>query len=90
MPYRNGKVVGWKVKITGLRPLLTEDNSDTNAVKVGKKFYKILTSSLYNKYFIDFEDLDEFNYVEGLEHFNDVLDRLYNYCDAELIWIDFK
>jgi len=90
MPYRNGQLVNWKVKVRGLRPLLTEDNSDKNAIKVGKKFYKILTSSLYKRYFKEFDDLDEFQDVEGLEHFNDVLNRLYDYCDENLIWIDFK
>ena len=88
MPYRKGKVVNWQVKVKGIRPLLTDDNSDENAKETGKKVYQILTSQRYSRYFRDFEDLDEFLYLEGLDHFNDILDRLYDYCDDNLIWID--
>jgi len=90
MPYRNGKIVGWKVKITGLRPLLTEDDSDINAIKVGKEFYKILNSSLNKKYFKEFDRLEEFNDFYDLEEFNDILNSLWDYCDENLIWVDFK
>ena len=90
MPYRNGKIVGWKVKITGLRPLLTEDDSDINAIKVGKEFYKILNSSLNKKYFKEFDRLEEFNDVYDLEEFNNILNSLWDYCDENLIWVDFK
>ena len=91
MPFRNGKIVNWRVKITGLRPLLTEDNSDTNAIKVGKEFYKILTSSINQKYFKDFERLEEFNEEVGaLEEFNDILSDFWDYCDYNLIWVDSK
>ena len=87
MPIRNGKAVNWKVKITGVKNLLSDDNSDKNAIKVGKNVYKILTSKQYAKYFKEFDDLDEFVYIENLEHFNYTLDLLYNYADDNLIWI---
>ena len=94
MPYRNGQIVRWKTKIKGIRPLLTEDDSDENAQKVGKEIYKIVTSSLYKKYFKIYEDdmlepLDSFLFVEDCEHLNSLLSTLYDYCDANLIWIDF-
>ena len=82
-------MANWRVKVKGIRPLLTEDDSDINAIKVGKDVYKILTSPAYRNYFEDFQDLDELLHLDGLNHFNDVLNRMYDYCDAERIWIDF-
>ena len=90
MPYRNGQVVGWKHKVKGLRELLNTDDTDTNVINVGKKVYKLLNNSLYKKWFVNFNDLDEFLFIDGLEAFNDLLDRLYDYCDENLIWVDFK
>jgi len=95
MPYRNGKIVNWKVKIKGIKELLTDDTSDENAQRVGKEVYKILTSKRYGKYFEDFGMgrnmsfycLDEFDTVDTCEYFNVLLNELYDYCDAKLIWL---
>lgn len=94
MPIRNGKRVNWKVKVKGIRPLITSDTSLKYANYAGKEIYKILTSKRYGKYFEDFEhdaliDLEEFNHVEDCDHLNSLLHDLYDYCDANLIWIDF-
>lgn len=89
MPYRNGKLVNWKLKIKELRPLLTDDNTDKNAIKVGKEFFKILSSVKYRKDFQNFDRLEEFNEVMDLEEFNDILNSFWDYCDENLIWIDF-
>jgi len=89
MPYRNGLLVNWKVKIQGLRELLTDDDSDENAIKVGKEFYKILNSSIYRKYFKNFDRLEEFNEVLDVKEVNDILSDLWDYCDYNLIWVDF-
>jgi hypothetical protein len=70
--------------------LLTADNSDENAIKTGKKVYKILTSTIYKKYFKDFEFLEDFNNCVGLDDFNGTLELFYDYCDENLIWIDFE
>jgi len=82
-------MANWKVKIRGIRELLTDDNSDENAILAGKKVYKILTSKRYEKYFENFVELDNFNYVEGLSHFNELLNDMYDYCDRKRIWIAF-
>lgn len=89
MPYRNGKIVDWKVKVKGIRSLLNSDCSDENAIKTGKEIYKTLTNSIYKKYFENFDILEDFNNVLGLEDFNGMLNEMYDYCDTNLIWIDF-
>ena len=93
MPIRNGKIVKWRAYIKGIRHLLTKDDSNENAKKVGKEIYKILDLSIYKKYFKDFADmigfdLDEFNYVQDVDGLNSLLDDLYDYCDANLLWIE--
>lgn len=97
MPIRNGHIVHWKLKIKGIRSLLSDDDSVENAKRVGKEIYKILTNSLYKEYFEEetYEDeagtmLDEFNFIEDCEHLNSLLSIFYDYCDANLIWIDFE
>lgn len=93
MPVRNGKFINWKVHIEGIRKLLTDDNSEENAKKVGKEIYNILTSQRYLKYFKDYDNetggfLDDFLYIENCEHLNDLLEQFYDYCDYNLIWIN--
>ena len=93
MPIRNGKVVKWKVTIKGIRSLFTKDESDETAKKVGLGIYTILTSDRYINYFKDFERegmLNEFTYVQNTEELNLLLNDLYDYCDANLIWIDLN
>lgn len=93
MPIRNGKIVKWKVRVKGIKKLLTDDTSIKEAQRVGKEIYKILTSDKYKKYFEDFEDtsvyeLIELNDVVDCQDLNNLLDAVYDYCDANLIWID--
>jgi len=77
----------WKVKIKGLRELLSSDNSDENAIKVGKQIYKLLTRKSYNKYFVDFALLEDFNYIINVEDLNHLLNDMYDYCDEQRIWV---
>jgi len=86
MPYRNGKLVDWKVHVKGIRELLTDDASTENAKKVGKKVYEIVTSNKYKKFF----DPLEYDMYTGylLEDFNELLNALYDWADANLIWIE--
>lgn len=91
MPIRNGKIAKWIVTIKGISPLLTKDDSAENAKKVGGQIYDILTLSYYKKYFIDFKNeglLNEFNYIQNTEELNLLLNDFYDYCDANLIWVD--
>lgn len=93
MPYRNGQIVNWKVKIKGIRPLLSNDDSDENAKKVGKEIYEILNLNMYQKYFKDFFYetgimLDDLNFIENCKHLNDILEIFYDFCDGNLIWIE--
>jgi len=86
-------MIKWRVKIKGIRTLLTEDDSVDEAKRVGKEIYKILTSNLYKSYFRNFEsqttrELEEFNQIVDCEDLNGLLNDLYDYCDANLIWID--
>ena len=95
MPYRNGEIVKWKVRIKRLRSLLGEDTSVENSQKVGKEIYKILNYKMYQKYFkeYDYETgmmLDEFLFIEDCKHLNQLLETFYDYCDSNLIWIDFE
>lgn len=90
MPYRNGKIVNWKLKVKGLRNLLNTDETDEEAQRVSKEIFKLLTNSVYKRYFENFDQLVDFNiYVETTEELNSLLDELYDYCDDNLIWIDF-
>jgi len=81
-------MANWKKKIKGIKELLTDDNSNEGAIEVSKKVYSILTSKRYAKYFEDFEWIVDFYYCEGLDHFNNTLALLYDYADANLIWIE--
>lgn len=82
-------MTNWRVKVKGIKILLTEDDSDENATKVGKEVYKILSNSVYKKYFKNFDRLEDFNNVFGVDDFNDILNNMYDYCDDNGIWIDF-
>ena len=90
MPYRNGKIVNWKVKVKGIRALLNTDESNTEAQRVGKEIYKIITGKRYYRHFEGFDRLADFDvYIETTEELNDLLNDMYDYCDENLIWIDF-
>lgn len=88
MPYRNGKAVNWEVKVRGIKELLTDDNSNENAIKVGEKIYDILTSQRYAKYFEEFDYLNDFICIDYVYQLNGVLSLLYDYADENLIWIE--
>ena len=77
----------WKVKIRGIKELLNTDETDEEAKRVGKGIYKALISKQYRRHFEDFDDLDEFDYIENIQHLNYALNLLYDYADANLIWI---
>ena len=91
MPIRNGKTVNWKVKVKGLRALLNTNESDEEAQRVSREIYKLITDNpIYNKAFKGFDRLYDFeNYIETIEELNDLLNDMYDYCDENLIWIDF-
>lgn len=91
MPLRNGKIVNWKVKVKGLRSLLNTEESDEEAQRVSQEIFKLLTNSIYKRHFEDFDRLYEFDkgFVETVEELNDLLNDMYDYCDENLIWIDF-
>ncbi len=81
----------WNVKVKGLRTLLNTDDSDEEAKRVSKEIYKLLSNRLYHIYFKDFNRLKDFNvYVKTTKELNILLDEMYDYCDAERIWIDFE
>lgn len=87
MPYRNGKLFTWKVRVSGIKCLLTDNESDKQAQYVSKRIYQILTSKLYKSHFKTFISLEKFNSVITCNDLNNMLDKMYDYCDANLIWI---
>ena len=81
----------WKVKVKGLRTLLNTDETDEEAKRVSKEIYKLLSNSLYLKYFKNFNRLKDFDmFVDTIKDLNILLMYMYDYCDAERIWIDFE
>ena len=84
-------MANWQLKVKGLRSLLNTDETNEEAQKVSKKIYKLLTiNPRYYKAFKDFDRLEDFNgFVETVEELNDLLNEMYDYCDNNLIWIDF-
>lgn len=88
MPIRNGQVVKWKHTIS-IRDLYAdvEDESDENATRIGKAIYSRLSNLPFMKSYL--YELDEFQDIECRDHLNDCLDGLYDYCDSELIWVEF-
>lgn len=87
----------WDRRLT-IKHLLTSDDSDENAQEVGRKIAAILRASDWLK--ADKEENDErlggseveqvaeeFEDIEDLDHFNLVLDSLYDLADADRVWI---
>jgi len=84
----------WKLKIKGIRKLLSGDDSVETAKRVGKQIFNLLNSNMYKKYFEDFDfetgrELEEFNHVIDCNDLNSILHDLWNYCDNNLIWVEF-
>ena len=87
----------WDRHLT-IKHLLTGDDSDENAQEIGRKIAAILRASAWLK--ADKEENDErlggseveqiaedFEDIEDLDHFNLVLDGLYDLADADRVWI---
>lgn len=87
----------WDHKLR-IKHLLSNDTSDENAQKVGVEVAKVLRASTWAK--ADAKDAaerggdsevamcaEEFEDIEDLDHFNAVLDRLYDLADADRAWI---
>lgn len=77
-----------------IKHLLTADDSTEGAQQVGTQIAAVLRSSAWLK---DDQQrpgdsevvmcAEEFEDIEDLEHFNTVLDRLYDLADADRTWI---
>lgn len=71
-----------------MRDLLSDDTSDENSVRVAKELARRMkASNLFKDYDGEsiIEDLE--SNVEDADYFNEVLDRFWDYCDANRIWI---
>ena len=84
--------MNWKVKIGGIKQLLSDDTSNKEAKRVGSIIYKIISSKTYTKYFEDFSyetgtDIEEFSEIIDCKDLNGLLNDLYNYCDTNRILI---
>lgn len=89
-------VWGYTVRI---KHLLTDDESDESAQKVGKEVATVLRTSAWAEADREFARerggdsevivcAEEFEEVRGLEDFNAVLDRLYDLADVDRAWIE--
>lgn len=91
-----GKPV-WDRKLH-IKHLLSEDTSTENAKKVGNEIAQVLRGSSWLK--ADEKEsaermggsevaqvAEEFEDIEDLEHFNAVMDRLYDLADADRVWV---
>lgn len=85
-------MANWRIKVKGIRPLLSASEEDREAQRVSQEIYKILTCNLYYEYFKNFNRLEDFGngFIETTEDLNILLDDMYDYCDMERIWIDFE
>ncbi len=81
----------WKIKVKGLRNLLSNNDSNEEAKKASNKIVKLITNNpRYLNAFRNFDRLYDFaNYVETTTELNDLLNDMYDYCDKNSIWIDF-
>jgi len=86
-------MANWKYRVN-LKHLLTEDDSDENAIRVGKEVARIVRVSTWYKEntkidpYSDLEETLEFlETVNDVEEFNYYLDWLYDLADAERAWI---
>jgi hypothetical protein len=76
-----------------IKDLLDDDESDEHAQSVGKEVARRLkaskTKGLSGVDEFDVDDfVDEFENVETCEEFNWVLDRFYDFADAQKIWVE--
>lgn len=87
----------WSRKIR-IKHLLSGEDSDENAQKIGKQIAGILRASSWMTADLrEAETLgkdsevricaEEFDEVDGLDDFNAVLDHLYDLADADRVWI---
>ncbi len=87
MPIRNGQIIDWKHKIQ-IKDLLSNSDDPENAKQVAKQIFARLNKKPFMRAFMDldyFQDLDDEN---PIEHINELLDSLYDYCDRYLIWVN--
>lgn len=81
-----------------IKHLLNDDDSDENAQEVGRQIAAILRTSSWLK--ADKENhgerlgdpevqmaMEEFEDIADIDHFNAVLDNLYDLADADRVWI---
>lgn len=87
----------WKHRVN-IKHLITDDESDENAKKVGKQIAKALRASTWARADREYADeygrdsevdicAEEFSDVDGLDHLNGVLDVMYDLADADKVWI---
>ena len=84
MPIRNGVRVGWEHRIDVERFLTMEESPEAVRESMDN-IYRVLKS---HPCFNDFEMLDLFREEDDLEEANDLLNEMYDYADANLIWIE--
>lgn len=81
-----------------IKYLLSNDTTDETAQKVGKEVAAVLRASSWAKADQKYADerggdsevamcAEEFEDVDDLDHFNSVLDHLYDLADADRAWI---
>jgi len=76
--------MNWKHKVK-IRHLFTQEETPEAVSKSMIAIGKILQK---DRWFKDFDLLEEFFVVDDLDGANDLLDQMYNYCDAYSIWVE--
>ena len=84
MPYQNGQVVGWKHTIK-IKHLFTQSEERDDIVESMTKIADVLEKKDCVK---DFFYLGRCRKINDVRTANAFLDKLYDFCDARLIWVE--
>jgi hypothetical protein len=67
-----------------IKDLLSRDDSDENAQRIAT----VVVERLRNTRFMQGFRLRFFERVETVDDFNDAMNHLYDFCDANAIWVE--
>ncbi len=83
MPLRDGPFVNWTHTLK-IKHLLKGGSSDANAQKVAKEIAAVIQGA---RFMADWRRADALASIRTCDELNDVLSSLYDYADANLIWV---
>jgi len=84
MPIRNGKFVDWKHTLK-IKHLLGDSALDEAAQRAAKEIASVIKTKSFME---DWLYLNEIGDAADSDDLNAMLADLYDYCDANLIWVE--